>query len=228
MEVTRRLFCTAAALFPFSAKVQAAIVSDDEKKPEPKPANLFLFNKKDFVMKINLSGVTLENIALVKKHLNDICVELEKDDENGIYGHVLSRIDEFNRSVSEKRKLILGPIDDRDGQILENLNISPDVIRTGSELVPFGFNLTLNSNNDMDIDTDSIALKKYKDPADKKIKEGILIRYTIPNPEDKDGEGLLGGTIIPIDVPVVIIGEKEAYFIDITRAFKPQNKVKFT
>lgn len=218
--ITRRIFCLATVLVPFSASLRAAFSED---KKEIKPPELFKFDKKAYRVEIISDKLIKENIEEVNNHLEETCTNHEKLETMEF---VRATINKQNIAILSRRRLILGPMDERETKpVLKKLSISPDVLWDSAELVKFGYPLTLDSNINMDIDTDHIALRKYIDPKDNKEKEGIYIEYMTPNPDEPGGERVLKATIVPIHIPCLIFKEKEVFFIDVQRAFKPKETI---
>lgn len=220
MPLTRRVFCLGAALVPFSTPLLTAFSED---KKETKPPELFKFDKKAYRVEILSEKLVQENIEEVNRHLEETCANHEKLETMQF---LRDTINKQNTAILSRHRLILGPMDQRETKpVLKKLSISPDVLWDSAELVKFGYPLSLDSNINMDIDTDHIALRKYVDPKDNKEKEGIYIEYLMPNPDDPNSERVLKATMVPIHIPCLIFKEKEVFFIDVQRAFKPKENI---
>ena len=185
MEVARRLFCTVVALLPVSANAQAAFISDDKQKPESKPVQLFTFNDKTFQLEIT-------------------------GDKNHLPKNVLDALKKYNEEVLPKRKLAIGPRDDKEVEPPLSPSDSVEIISEDEEFIKLGFVYVLKAS---EVDTKggniyrNMFLRRYKEPKTNVIKDGIYIK------------GLHKSKVIPINVPVVVLDDKTAYFVDHKKAW---------
>ena len=143
---------------------------------------------------------------------NDKTFQLEiTGDKNQIPKDVLDALKKYNEEVLPKRKLAIGPRDDKEVEPPLSLSDSVEIISKDEELIKLGFVYVLKAS---ELDTKggniyrNIFLRRYKEPKTNVIKDGIYVK------------GLHKSKVIPINVPVVVLDEKTAYFVDHKKAWK--------
>ena len=208
------------SIYPLTLAQEPQKIQQKEEQKVAPPV-LFTFDKRNFVVRLEPIQLIRKNIEQIRQNLDETCADY-KDFE--IPAYLNYRVQKFNwtlRPRSKFKKLILGPIDERETKPPIKLQESPEIIRESNPLVKFGFPVKYVSNDQMDIDVEHTNLRKYTDPRDGKDKDGIVLMYTFPDP---DGERILRAEIVPADIETIVIRDDAAYYIDVKRAIKPEKK----
>ena len=227
--ITRRDFLGSAALSAFAPPVIASLTSEDDESDLPKQVRIFTFNKEKLTVGIVCDSEIRRHHAAIVASLKSVCdEELKKYNLRSAAStsmYLISQAIDFNKEIRKLERAHIKVTDRRDPNNFIDLTksfLSPeDMNRFG--LVCLNFPLKLDSDQIQQYETDYVDLITYFHQNDG-IKDGILIRYFSPLTSDTNGPKGLTQTIVPSDIPTFIIKGKKVYFVDITKAIKPEKK----